>query len=467
MNAQNVANALWALATLGWQAGEGSMRCALEAAAVRVAPSMNAQEVANTLWALATLGWQDGKGSMRCALEAAAVRVAPSMNAQGVANTVWALARLGWQGADGSMRCALEAAAVRVAPSMKPLDVASTLWSLATLGWQGGEGSMRCALEAAAVRVAPMMHSRHLANIKWALARLGWQGGEGSAWSALQEAVARLRRRSKHERIEHFLAGDAKVTSCDLLVAMAVDGMSLRTPVGGADKAQRRDDAEDGANSNIVMNSSCENTVIGIGTSKDEGNNGIVSPGPDDDSNSSPSAGTPRLQDAVTRDAQELEAPRAEGGSGDANRRLGDITGASVAASEAASEQPGAVPSDVDYVECSVCLELLDPKKNRLNKTICGHDFHEECLHKYFVDSIKKKTQAHCPYCRGPLQNEEAALPTIRRNELDEWRSAQREQRATKLRARTVNDLKALCAANGLDKTGNKADLVQRLCDEP
>ncbi len=34
------------------------MRCALEAAAVRVAPSMNAQDVANALWALATLGWQ-------------------------------------------------------------------------------------------------------------------------------------------------------------------------------------------------------------------------------------------------------------------------------------------------------------------------------------------------------------------------------------------------------------------------
>ena len=34
------------------------MRGALEAAAVRVAPSMNAQEVANTIWGLATLGWQ-------------------------------------------------------------------------------------------------------------------------------------------------------------------------------------------------------------------------------------------------------------------------------------------------------------------------------------------------------------------------------------------------------------------------
>jgi hypothetical protein len=73
------------------------MRCALEAAAVRVAPSMKPQEVANTMWALATLGWQAADGAMRCALEAAAVRVAPSMNAQDVANTLWALATLGWK----------------------------------------------------------------------------------------------------------------------------------------------------------------------------------------------------------------------------------------------------------------------------------------------------------------------------------------------------------------------------------
>ena len=64
------------------------MRCALEAAAVRVAPSMNAQDVANTVWALATLGWPASEGAMRCALEGAAVRVAPSMNAQEMANTV-------------------------------------------------------------------------------------------------------------------------------------------------------------------------------------------------------------------------------------------------------------------------------------------------------------------------------------------------------------------------------------------
>ena len=64
---------------------------------MRVAPSMNAQAVANTIWGLATLGWQVGDGPMRDALEAAAVRVAPSMNAQEVANTICGLATLGWQ----------------------------------------------------------------------------------------------------------------------------------------------------------------------------------------------------------------------------------------------------------------------------------------------------------------------------------------------------------------------------------
>jgi very-short-patch-repair endonuclease len=107
MNAQDVANIVWGLATLGWPPGEGAMRGALEAAAVRVAPGMNAQNVANTIWGLATLGWQPGEGAMRGALEAAVVRIAPSMNAQDVANTIWGLATLGWQ-ADSQMASVLQ-----------------------------------------------------------------------------------------------------------------------------------------------------------------------------------------------------------------------------------------------------------------------------------------------------------------------------------------------------------------------
>jgi hypothetical protein len=75
----------------------------------RVASDMVGQNVANTLWALATLGWQAGEGSVRCALEGAAVRVAPSMNAQDVVSTVWGLAALGWTVADPHMADRFEA----------------------------------------------------------------------------------------------------------------------------------------------------------------------------------------------------------------------------------------------------------------------------------------------------------------------------------------------------------------------
>ncbi len=74
---------------------------------------------------------------MRSALEAAAVRVAPSMNPQNVANTIWGLATLGWQAGEGPMRDALEAAAVRVAPSMKPQDVATL-----SGGWRRSDGRL-------------------------------------------------------------------------------------------------------------------------------------------------------------------------------------------------------------------------------------------------------------------------------------------------------------------------------------
>ena len=52
MESQAVANVMWARRRSGGRLGTGAMRCALEGAAVRVAPSMNAQDVANTVWAL-------------------------------------------------------------------------------------------------------------------------------------------------------------------------------------------------------------------------------------------------------------------------------------------------------------------------------------------------------------------------------------------------------------------------------
>jgi len=208
MNAQDVANSLWALATLGWQAGEGSMRCALEDAALRLAPRMSAHGVANSLWGLATLGWQAGEGTMHCTLEAAVLRVAVSMNARDVGNALWALATLGWQGrkaqpstrgaldgavGEGAMRFALTGAALLAAPSMKPQDVTNTLWALTTLGWRLGAGAAyRGRLEAAAVRVSPTMNAQELDKTLSALVTLGWEAGERSMRSALEAAAVRV-----------------------------------------------------------------------------------------------------------------------------------------------------------------------------------------------------------------------------------------------------------------------------------
>ena len=74
---------------------------------VRVAPDpdMKPQEVANVIWAFATLGWEPG-AETRAALEAAVMRVAPDMNPQETANAAWGFATLGLMpGAEALERC--------------------------------------------------------------------------------------------------------------------------------------------------------------------------------------------------------------------------------------------------------------------------------------------------------------------------------------------------------------------------
>ncbi len=67
MNAQGVANTLWANATMGREPGAGMMRV-LEGRTEAVAGTMKAQEVNSTLWAYATMGREPG-ARLRCSLE--------------------------------------------------------------------------------------------------------------------------------------------------------------------------------------------------------------------------------------------------------------------------------------------------------------------------------------------------------------------------------------------------------------
>ena len=101
-NAQNVANTLWAYATMGREPGAGVMK-GLEGRAEALGGMFNAQNVANLLWAYATMGREPGVGMMR-ALEGRAEALAGTFNAQEVANTLWAYATMGRKPGAGVMR---------------------------------------------------------------------------------------------------------------------------------------------------------------------------------------------------------------------------------------------------------------------------------------------------------------------------------------------------------------------------
>ena len=81
------------------------MKRALEGRAEALAGTFNAQDVANTLWAYATMGQEPEAGLMR-ALEGRAEALAGMFNAQGVENTLWAvatIATMGWVPKEGLM----------------------------------------------------------------------------------------------------------------------------------------------------------------------------------------------------------------------------------------------------------------------------------------------------------------------------------------------------------------------------
>lgn len=51
---------------------------------------------------------------------------------------------------------------------------------------------------------------------------------------------------------------------------------------------------------------------------------------------------------------------------------------------------------DLDYDDCSICMEPFKNKK-KINETICKHTFHEECINQWL------KVNNNCPLCRQVL----------------------------------------------------------------
>jgi len=52
--------------------------------------------------------------------------------------------------------------------------------------------------------------------------------------------------------------------------------------------------------------------------------------------------------------------------------------------------------------ECPICL--LDDSNKKIVKTICDHEFHEDCINNY-IESKRTETVIPCPICRQNIKN--------------------------------------------------------------
>ena len=143
---------------------------AVERRAREVARDMNAQGVANLMWAHATLGRAPGAATWE-ALERRALEVARDMNPQNVANVMWAHATLGRAPGAATWE-ALERQALEMARKMTPTQVSDLMWAYATLGRAPGATTFE-ALEWKALESVRDMTPKEMTNFTWAFSALG------------------------------------------------------------------------------------------------------------------------------------------------------------------------------------------------------------------------------------------------------------------------------------------------------
>ena len=164
--ARQVSNILHVFAKHKYRPWDAQILTCLERRALETAGEFNSQNVANTLWAYASLGRDPGKGLLH-ALERRALETAGEFNSQEVANTLWAYARMGREPGEGILY-AMESQALEKAGEFNSQNVANTLWAYVSLGREPGEGLLH-ALERRALETAGEFNSQDVANTLWAL----------------------------------------------------------------------------------------------------------------------------------------------------------------------------------------------------------------------------------------------------------------------------------------------------------
>ena len=91
---QGIANTLHSMAKQRYYKPKENLLLALERQAEAISGEFNSQDVANTLWAFATMGMKPGERMMG-QLERRAEAISGEFNSQAVANTLWAFATMG------------------------------------------------------------------------------------------------------------------------------------------------------------------------------------------------------------------------------------------------------------------------------------------------------------------------------------------------------------------------------------
>jgi hypothetical protein len=240
---QHLANVMWALATLGSNSSSAAVGAAVEQHTDAISsllgrfitrdilPTAKPQELANTLWALATLGSSSSSAAVGAAVKQHADAISrllgrfissdilSASKPQDLANVIWALATLG----SSSSSAAVEAAVAQhsnavsrllarftsrdILPAAKPQELANTLWALATLGSSSSSAAVEVAVsqhpDAISSLLArfisrdilPAAVPQALANTLWALATLGSSSSSAAVTAAVAQhadAISRL-----------------------------------------------------------------------------------------------------------------------------------------------------------------------------------------------------------------------------------------------------------------------------------
>lgn len=165
LDAQNVSNLLWALATLGVEPNEDFL-LGVYSQLLELLPTMNGLSYSSILWALAAMKVEIPSW-LADALLLRVLDLSDTMSAQSIANVTWAFATLN-ERFDVDLRLAVERRAKQVLDEFKVQEMANFIWGLASMNSRPSD-QLLTAMEKAYIRATADPLSGTVASITTAL----------------------------------------------------------------------------------------------------------------------------------------------------------------------------------------------------------------------------------------------------------------------------------------------------------